>query len=42
LRIILPEDLAFEILAYTPVELELALKKVVTVQDAATYWRRIC
>jgi len=42
LRRILPEDLAFEILAYTPVELELALKNSVTVQDAATYWRRIC
>lgn len=42
LRRILPEDLAFEILAYTPVELKLALQKSVTVQDAATYWRRIC
>ena len=42
LRRILPEDLAVEILAYTPVELKLALEKSVAVQDAASYWRRIC
>jgi predicted nucleotidyltransferase len=42
LRRIVPEDLPVEILAYTPAELKLALQRSVTVQDAATYWRRIC
>jgi len=42
LRRIVPEDLAVEMLAYTPVELKHALRRSVTVQDAATYWKRIC
>ena len=36
-----PDDMAFEILAYTPKELKEALKRSITIQDASTYWKKI-
>lgn len=40
-RKLAPEDIPFEILAYTPEELAEATEKSVAVQDAKTYWRKI-
>jgi len=34
-------SLAFEILAYTPKELEEVLERSLVLQDASTYWRKI-
>jgi len=36
-----PENLAFEILVYTPQELEEAEKRSMVIQDATTSWRKI-
>jgi len=41
LRKLAPEDMPFEILAYTPEELGEAMKRSVVVQDAKSYWKKI-
>ncbi len=40
-RRLAPTDMAFEILAYTPEELHMAMERSVAIQDAKTYWKRI-
>jgi hypothetical protein len=40
-RRLVPNDVPFEILAYTPKEFERAKTRSVVIQDASTYWRRI-
>jgi len=40
-RKLAPENLAFEILTYTPQELKEALVRSITIQDASTYWKKI-
>jgi len=41
LRRLASAEVPFEILAYTPDELEEALRRSITVQDAAEYWVRL-
>lgn len=41
IRKLASDNLAFEILAYTPKELEEAITKSTIVQEASTYWKRI-
>ena len=41
IRRLAPDNLAFEILAYTPRELKEALVKSIAIQDASTYWKKI-
>jgi len=40
-RRLVPNDVSFEILAYTLEEFERAKTRSVVIQDASTYWRRI-
>jgi predicted nucleotidyltransferase len=40
-RRLVPNDVPFEILAYTLEEFERARTRSVVIQDASTYWRRI-
>lgn len=40
-RVLAPKDIALEILPYTPEELEEALVKSITIQDASTYWKKV-
>jgi len=41
IRKLAPENLAFEILAYTPKELKEALTRSVVIQDASAHWKKI-
>ena len=41
LRRLASREVAFEILAYTPEELKEALRRSITIQDAAEYWVRL-
>ncbi|MFQ6073902.1 MAG: nucleotidyltransferase domain-containing protein [Candidatus Bathyarchaeia archaeon] len=41
IRKLAPDNLAFEILAYTPKELKEATAKSIIIQDASTYWKRV-
>ena len=40
-RKLAPDNLAFEILAYTPKELKEAMTKSLIIQDASAHWKRI-
>ena len=40
-RRLAPRDVAFEIIAYTRREFEEAKRRSITVQDAATYWKKL-
>jgi len=41
IRKLAPDNLAFEILAYTPKELKEALTRSVIIQDASAHWKKI-
>ena len=41
IRKLAPDNLPFEILAYTPKELKEATAKSIVIQDASTHWKRI-
>lgn len=40
-RKLAPGNMAFEILAYTPKELEEVTRRSFTIQEASTYWKKI-
>jgi len=41
IRRLAPDNLSFEILAYTPRELKEAITKSIIIQDASTHWKSI-
>jgi len=41
IRKLAPENISLEILAYTPEEFKILLKKSVTIRDASTYWIKL-
>ena len=41
IRKLAPDNIAFEILAYTPKELKEATTKSIIIQDASVHWKRI-